>query len=1014
MIKTSAHAITANSSGVTQLIRWIGFLLALSLLGAFQYATAATTAAVDQATVPADQVLTNQKFDHTKTGYILTGAHYTARCASCHINGILKGTPRECASCHVVGNRMAATAKPVNHIITQDKCDTCHKTNLWTPAQFSHVGIVEGTCATCHNGTTSTGKPRNHFLTSASCDTCHKTLDWRQISINHRNIHSGCGDCHSRGSPDIPGFVTIKTPVNHIEMMGHDCVFCHYSNDIPDGFKPLKPGTSMPVNHVQTALPCAACHNPSGFLPGNMNHTGIFTGCAACHTGQHFAGTYPPANPLSINLSTHYPITMGASSACESCHLPTRTNSGDFTGATMNHIGIIGNCAACHNGTPAYANTTPIVTKADMPNGQVHMTTSDDCSGCHTSTSSFSGASPTVIPPNHIPTGNSCTTCHAGGNYGPVSGVMGAAGHAGLTSCTICHSANSYLGGPFMTKADAVPTHIDTSADCSTCHLPSLFNTGGFKGASGGTTLPNNHVPTTLSCSGCHTTGFGVASGLKPSGDMVHTGITTACATCHNGTSFYGVKPKTKSSNHYPTSAVANGSACETCHSNTKTLIGEFMAGRSVMNHTGITGNCGSCHNGNPAYANSYSIVTKASYTTGAGHVSTASDCSKCHLSTTSFAGGASTEMPGGHVPTSLSCTICHTTGFGAGSGLKSSGDMVHTGITTACADCHNGTTYYGGVKPLPKSISHQATSLDCSNCHLPSSFVKGGFVGASGGTLPANHVPTTQSCTLCHISGTGSGSGKMSHTGIAAGCSSCHGKTPSHFLGVDPVPYPSGQPAHLTTSLVSWDSCQTCHSTTSFNGAKLHLKVTVTSGCATCHTNAPGLAIAGGVTPKPKQNNHVPTNLVANGAACETCHKLTSTFSGTAMVHTGITANCTNCHNGQIYDGVTPKSKSPTAHIPYATSLLGGATMQCELCHSKTVFTSFTSGLASSSTQHNGSKGNGSGWCKDCHATGKTYTGVTGKKEKVTHKSSSATDCSQSGCHAPLGGKGSAYSNWD
>jgi len=45
-------------------------------------------------------------FDHLKTGFALIGAHQSARCESCHVRGVLRGTPRDCASCHGAGARI--------------------------------------------------------------------------------------------------------------------------------------------------------------------------------------------------------------------------------------------------------------------------------------------------------------------------------------------------------------------------------------------------------------------------------------------------------------------------------------------------------------------------------------------------------------------------------------------------------------------------------------------------------------------------------------------------------------------------------------------------------------------------------------------------------------------------------------------------------------------------------------------------------------------------------------------
>jgi hypothetical protein len=63
----------------------------------------------------------------------------------------------------------------------------------------------------------------------------------------------------------------------------------------------------------------------------------------------------------------------------------------------------------------------------------------------------------------------------------------------------------------------------------------------------------------------------------------------------------------------------------------------------------------------------------------------------------------------------------------------------------------------------------------------------------------------------------------------------------------------------------------------------------------------------------------------------------------------------------------------------------------------------------------HNSSMGGGAGWCKGCHATGTSYLGNMDKKS-ITHqkKTPAAIDCSESGCHRPLGSKGAAYTKWN
>jgi hypothetical protein len=62
----------------------------------------------------------------------------------------------------------------------------------------------------------------------------------------------------------------------------------------------------------------------------------------------------------------------------------------------------------------------------------------------------------------------------------------------------------------------------------------------------------------------------------------------------------------------------------------------------------------------------------------------------------------------------------------------------------------------------------------------------------------------------------------------------------------------------------------------------------------------------------------------------------------------------------------------------------------------------------------HNNSPGNGAGWCKACHERSTAWLGDMEKKALTHEKSSGVTDCSQSGCHRPLGNKGSPYTKWD
>jgi hypothetical protein len=114
-------------------------------------------------------------------------------------------------------------------------------------------------------------------------------------------------------------------------------------------------------------------------------------------------------------------------------------------------------------------------------------------------------------------------------------------------------------------------------------------------------------------------------------------------------------------------------------------------------------------------------------------------------------------------------------------------------------------------------------------------------------------------------------------------------------------------------------------------------------------------------------------------------------------MNHTAVvSATCESCHSG-AYQAAGAEAK-PANHIP--TALVGGG--DCKTCHTS------TSSWSARMNHNNIVTG-----CKTCHASGTSYLGSMEKKS-VTHESRTATDCSQSGCHRPLGNKGVAYVKWD
>lgn len=116
MQRVQPHDFTTRTGALMR--RLLGAVVFALLFLSAPYASAAKTP------------VTSSVFDHSKTGFPLTGAHNNAKCEGCHQRGILKGTPKTCSGCHAGGSGFPeATAASASHIPTTAGCDSCHRTN---------------------------------------------------------------------------------------------------------------------------------------------------------------------------------------------------------------------------------------------------------------------------------------------------------------------------------------------------------------------------------------------------------------------------------------------------------------------------------------------------------------------------------------------------------------------------------------------------------------------------------------------------------------------------------------------------------------------------------------------------------------------------------------------------------------------------------------------------------------------------------------------------------------------
>jgi len=964
-------------------------------------------------------------FNHTRTGFILKDVHTTLRCEQCHVDGVFKNTPRDCAGCHTIGSRVAAKPKPINHVQTTQKCDTCHTSaTSFLVKNFNHSGISTG-CASCHNGQSQgvVSKPLGHFPTLLPCESCHtNTNTFTSWKMDHMGITSGCQNCHGGQYPGIKAksishiATTAPCEICHSQsntanfstffgaVYGHDpvtvknnCISCHGGS--------IAGATTKPVNHIVTSgAQCDTCHtqantaNFSTFSGALFNHitanppvAGV---CSTCHNGS-FPGV--PGKPTN-----HLPTT----DQCDTCHTQSNTsNYVNFLGAAYSHsASAAGSCSTCHNGT-----FTGVLGK---PNN--HVPTNLQCDTCHTKSNTSNYVSFLGAFYDHANASGNCSGCHSGTH----PGVLGKSGnHLPTTAqCDTCHTkANtsnyvSFVGGFY--------NHNGSAGICSTCH------NGSFPSALG---KHAGHLITNAQCDTCHTQALTVNFTTFLGAIYDHTGVVPGtCNTCHNGT-----KAKGKTANHINTSV-----SCDQCH--TKAISNNYTTFTGIVNPhttTTITGACSSCHNGIQARGKQinhintgssdcdvcHTVANTANFTTFLGakydHVGVVpGSCANCHNGTGAIG------KPASHLVTTAVCDTCHTQSNTANFTTFLGATYNHSGVVAgSCANCHNGTQAIG------KPVTHIATTAACDTCHTQSntlnftSFLGAVFnhTGVAPGSCatchdgikakgkPVTHIATTAACDTCHtqsntLNFTTFLGATFNHTGVAPGsCASCHN-------GVKAL----GKPAGHSPTTAACDACHTQTNTnnfTTFLGASLAHDASMAGICQTCHN---------GAAARGKSVGHVPVNMSCDAGGCHAMFNGTSvtSFAGGTLNHSVVAATpCSTCHNGSYTtQGTFGAVAKVTRHIP--TTITGS--LDCNTCHKGTPPNGKpTAGAAAWSVgqrmNHNGAMGGGNPvFCVTCHLTGTTYQG---RMEKKRHEGASvAKDCSRSGCHKPLGRTGATYIRWD
>ncbi|MBZ5568373.1 MAG: hypothetical protein LAN64_11050 [Acidobacteriia bacterium] len=651
------------------------------------------------------------KFDHSTTGFALTGAHASLNCSSCHTGGTLTAASTNCVSCHL--KDFQGTTNP-NHVAGgfAQQCNLCHTTTAWQPATFDHSksgfsltgAHATVACAQCHvNG--------NYNLTSAACATCHLTDFQKTTNPNHASVGfpTDCSVCHNTtnwlgatfnhsttGFPLTGAHASLTCSSCHtggsLSAANTNCVSCHLKD-----FQ----GATNP-NHVALAFPqqCNTCHTTTAWQPATFNHatTGFpLTGahatatCTQCHTNGNYNITSAACATCHLKdyQSTTNPnhTAVAFPQTCEQCHSTT-----NWLGATFNHattgFALTGThatlaCSSCHGGTPLAAANAACASchlkdyQATTNPSHVAVSFPTDCSQCH-STTNWSGATF-----NHATTGfaltgthatQACSVCHAGT---PLT--------AANAACASCHLKN-YQG-------TTNPNHaaVGFPTDCSLCHSTTNWSGATFNHATTGFTLTGAHA--TLNCSACH-------------GSTPLSAANTTCVSCHlkdyNGTT---------SPNHV---TLAFPQTCEICHTTTVWQPATFDHSKTVFPLTGAHTSvaCALCHIG-------------GNYTT------TPTDCYSCHKA--DYTGVTNPNHIAAGFPTT--CQTCHTTTSWAGATFNHTWFPIPHHSAKLCSDCHTNPSDY--------------TVFVCTSCHTqgPTTSEHSGVKG---------FVWNSANCYACHKNGGG------------------------------------------------------------------------------------------------------------------------------------------------------------------------------------------------------------------------------------------------------------------
>ncbi len=402
-------------------------------------------------------------FDHSRTGFSLSGAHRQATCLSCHTNQRWQGLSRTCAGCHRTDD--------VHRGSRGSNCAECHSTSNWAAATFDHTGtgfpLIGGhaatSCASCHGQGNSKPKPAQDCSSchakddvhqgsvGTECATCHDARGWTRIRFEHDRLT----DFALRGAHRSASCSSCHQPKMQVLEPGRACFDCHVQDDQHQG----RNGTD-----------CERCHGETSWSEVDFNHDTMtrfllrgkhaLAKCETCHV--------QPADEVKLSLEcgschTEDDVHTGRLGAnCGRCH-----NSEDWvTQVRFDHdltrFPLLGKhsqlaCADCHADAGYQAKGTSCASCHRDEHHQGALGDPVECRDCHNTVDwsawSFDHDRATSFPLSGAHKGLICSACHA---------LRGDPAELG-SACVDCHRREDVHRGGF-------------GEDCARCHVTTSFD----------------------------------------------------------------------------------------------------------------------------------------------------------------------------------------------------------------------------------------------------------------------------------------------------------------------------------------------------------------------------------------------------------------------------------------------------------------------------------------------------------------------------------------------------------